>query len=93
MSEHWPGPWEAQDDDFHGRWWSIYDADGELVARVMGNTESFDASAYLIATAPELLAALKGFYDAVRDVNRPNLRKLAQARSLAGAAISKAEGI
>ena len=85
VTQHTPGPWEAQDTaghDIHGQT-AIYDAGGKDVAIVYDG----DANARLIAAAPDLLKALKGMvaHESRCDEKCPDL---ANAR----AAIKAAEG-
>lgn len=56
---HAPGPWIACHDPDDGGEYAIQAANGIHVALTIGNTRTERANAYLIAAAPELLAALK----------------------------------
>ena len=59
-SKHTPGPWRVRlstPEEGYYCWW-IYDADDREVTTVDGRDE---ANARLIASAPDLLAALKAF--------------------------------
>ena len=84
-----PGPWEPGRPDtrtiseVHGKW--IYAGDMYL-AIVKENAEADTmANAYLIAAAPDLLAACEALYD---DQRGP----LTEAMKMAEAAIKKARG-
>ena len=91
---HTPGPWYLNP---HG--W-VVQSTGDIVTRVEGSYNK-ESDARLIAAAPDLLAALAGCADALREAGkdfaqanklaaRPNLYELHE-RS-ARAAIAKAKG-
>ncbi len=106
MSKHTPGPWSVQTTQrphVAGHWREIV-ADKLVVAEVYEDDEPHEpysplpkeaeANARLIAAAPELLEALKGFA-----LNRAHLRTedpfdgaLSRLLDMADAAIAKAEG-
>lgn len=81
---HTPGPWHA--------------TNGRVVSLKAGRTvadmrfKNGDCDSLLVAAAPELLMALKGFVDAVR--REPNISTLELINCLqpADAAIAQAEG-
>lgn len=78
MSQHAPGPW-------------TWDSDEDLVCDSRGNgiaeVYSFSKDGKLIAAAPELLEAVKGFMRWLdSDIS------LQEAKDMARAAIAKAEG-
>lgn len=86
-NQHTPGPWkwdESRDE--------IFDHDGAQIAAIQHYRvadEAISANARLIASAPELLEALKRFASAMEQRSYPELQGVA---SDAFAAIAKAEG-
>ena len=82
--KHTPGPWYYAPAAKSGYWIEI---DDELIAKVVRNGDVELANARLIATAPELLQALKQCYS---DLSRyaPNSTGSIEARAV----ITKAEG-
>lgn len=107
--KHTPGPWKVFIDDSGDEWtgWplSIYaenDEDKSIVRpggqwpykwdAAMSQREAV-ANAHLIAAAPDLLAALKAFLHANREMQDYQLTKEeSDARQLAFAAIARVEG-
>lgn len=95
MSEHAPGPWEAQNTaghDLHGQT-AVYDANGKDVAIVYDGT----ANAPLIAAAPELLDALKSLLEGIAQnvmisARLGGKRDAHERITRARAAIAKTEG-
>jgi hypothetical protein len=90
-AKHTPGPWEIEGDT------DIYSQEGELLASAYGffdaarnlkDTPETQANARLIATAPELLQALKLLRDELAGRWLDDLDCFKQAE----AAIAKAEG-
>lgn len=73
MSGHTPGPWEFVKREFGAKWKRFVYREGRrdnAIADVCGGraaTES-DGNAYLIAAAPDLLAAAQDARDALRDI-------------------------
>jgi hypothetical protein len=55
---HTPGPWIHETEDAWGTVWA-----DKPVARVIGDSAEAEANARLIASAPDLLEALKGIID------------------------------
>ncbi len=96
---HTPGPWRVMPESQAQSPWIVGDAEGGSIADCEPcgpwmPDEVADANARLIASAPDLLAALRGYLDA-----RPQCEctphsgcQMAKARSAARAAIAKAEG-
>lgn len=84
MSKHTPGPWRVIIDDTGGPFsgWPSVEAPDEIDAAVVlraGFAQEFNqpfsqrealANAHLIAAAPDLLKALKGMVDYVKNGNR-----------------------
>ncbi len=68
MAEHTPGPWSSYSDDppeVHNPTIHVEAPDwGDVATLGGGPLEIRQANAYLIAAAPELLAALRGMLDA-----------------------------
>lgn len=113
MAQHTPGPWHQGQGNGEG---SIFPAEGRMRMETGGTTlypicsmttgwkaDEDSANARLIATAPEMLAALKAAHtaidainphdDAVAAINRAGLAHgLVQAQRAIFAAIRKAEG-
>jgi hypothetical protein len=93
MSGHTPGPWKTDTDDFHDR--CIYDADGNWLANATSDDESpeaiarSEANTLLLASAPELLDALK----AIMEAHGPGTLASEGLYNQAVAAINKAEGL
>lgn len=93
--KHTPGPWEVSDMAAN-----VYGATGDVVASIHGLpkphlTGERKANAYLIATAPELLVAVKMMEEAItawQYTGKPNLGVIGTAQDAARAAIAKAEG-
>ena len=97
MSKHTPGPWRAQLREYGGQWeverhWEVVSAcDTEWwIAEDASYTGCDEATARLIAAAPELLEALMG----LRLYVDPLLggEEVDNAIRAANAAIAKAEG-
>jgi hypothetical protein len=84
QATHTPGPWKEK------RKLAIYSADDEPICAVFpAETEGQSAAnARLIAAAPDLLEALRGFHPS--QIKAPG--ELARAWEVAKAAIAKAEG-
>jgi hypothetical protein len=107
QTEHTPGPWTYRDSNM--RTWDIV-ASADIACRPIAEiprpdnddcgVPEADANARLIAAAPELLAALRGGADALREAGkgfalanpgvRPNLYELHE--QVAREAIAKAQG-
>lgn len=103
---HTPGPWETISspvltDTHPTRPWRTYvsSKNGSVAASNGGTIEEAEANGVLIATAPDLLAALEAAYDSLCDMRDrapdlgitlgdDDLKAIAQAR----AAIAKARG-
>lgn len=88
---HTPGPWKVIEPfDVYDEWRvAIDDNDpGVAVVAVMDSQSENEANAHLIASAPELYAALKALLDWSTSEYQSNARIDAQAR----AALAKAEG-
>lgn len=86
MKNHTPGPWQL-DSEFY-RFGAIIAPDFGQVAAVRGDLKlEALANARLIAAAPELLEALKGFVQRAEQLNGIDTGPLAQAR----AAIAKCD--
>lgn len=81
IGTHTPAPWLSTN---HGL--TIKTGRGDIVCHVRSG-ENIDADARLIAAAPELLAALKGFMN-----NTSVVHGLPHTARAAAAAIAKAEG-
>lgn len=94
-NQHTPGPW-VQKGESHGNYISIGPRDGKTVARVpWGDGDAANAS--LIASAPELLAALEECLPLLRikadGATSPGSMKACDRRlALAENAIAKAKG-
>ncbi len=102
MTQHTPGPWDDQYPQHSPGEIHIYGADGNIVGSVWGieNDAQKDtvsvANARLIAAAPELLEALKGLCNTLREYSKnretPQLHgPVCVASEQARAAIAKAE--
>ena len=102
---HTPGPWMASQAFFFGHdSWQITGTNGDtspFLCRLTDDTPDYAANARLIASSPELLSALAGCADALREAGkdfaranphavRPNLYELHE--KAARAAIAKATG-
>lgn len=87
MSAYTPGPWESLDGGEIGE--IFVDSDegpvADLVKPERGGSKRVEANARLIAAAPDLLAALKGFV-------QPAGQYSGDLEAAAIAAIEKAEG-
>lgn len=81
MSKHTPGPWRTDKEIIRG-------GDDDYIAVIIAGNSS-DANACLIAAAPELLEACKGFLE---HWPFPNGIPLQETANRARAAIAKAEG-
>lgn len=92
MRGHTPGPWKrgCVGSDAY---WVGPDWDRPLVARIERDRDESDADARLIASAPDLLAALKSLLDYdVQDAGCLPTDAHLDAQNDARAAIAKAEG-
>jgi len=92
MSKHTPGPW-VLDNAEGGDWFRYVLAEDSQIGRVdLGNrgaiSQHGEANARLIASAPEIYAALKDLVYQVQGPDQPAWLCLKDAR----AAIAKAEG-
>ena len=89
MSKHAPGPWTAI---YHAGFGVLIVSHEGRVARVTSggdpDYERIDANAYLIAAAPDMLAALNMALDAIKD----NWEIDDDVQTAIRAAIAKAEG-
>lgn len=56
-----PGPWDL--DRCNGRVFVVGSDGNSAIAKILGNRPGANADAALIAAAPELLVALKGFFE------------------------------
>ena len=65
-TKHTPGPWIAEKDET-AEVWDIRCEDGTVAMTDDWDKETNEANARLIASAPELLAALKNEHDKARD--------------------------
>jgi hypothetical protein len=86
---HTPGPWIHETEDAWGTVWA-----DKPVARVIGDSAEAEANARLIASAPDLLEALKALDAVLGDTPMPDcatMNRLIAASSRARAAIAKAE--
>ncbi len=94
MSGHTPGPWLA-DDGEGGDWVVAAESDGDVIAPLFMATGHYDdakANAYLIAAAPDLLAALRDLMPLMAEcdcINSDRQQPLCPCRA-ARAAIAKA---
>jgi hypothetical protein len=93
MRNHTPGPWRT---GHHGEWVIAQDPEiGESVVAIVEGP-SWKANAMLMASAPELLSALKNAANvlaAVATGQLPSIGTDSAALKLARAAIAKAEGV
>lgn len=64
-AKHTPGPWEAFTQSSFSGWWSVRDSNGREIGSGDGGFEIADAR--LIASAPELLEALRAAKVAVQE--------------------------
>ncbi len=98
MPQHTPGPWIVRDDDDydhvftakkpHRRICNVY---GGIKGSNAADMEGL-ANATLIASAPELLAALENLHVLTRTLPYPEDGAVHQAHAAARAAIAKARG-
>jgi hypothetical protein len=101
MTKHTPGPWtQPETKRTHNRW--FVEGGGRLVAAASGPqfaipADEADANARLIASAPELLAAVNRLLNTMNHVyvsqpTHEDLPAWAEAQQQARAAIAKATG-
>jgi hypothetical protein len=100
-SEHTPGPWRKQITD---EGFNIADSTGNwdictITAQYAPTTEQAEANARLLASAPDLLAALRellaigeGGVVLRNETGKPTWSALDAVKSIASEAIAKAEG-
>ena len=91
---HTPGPWFRRSPSRSKVWWIVRE-DGKRLAQVLCSHDvNDDANAHLIASAPDLLEALKAFLTVNSDeiADMPMSHDLARALGTARAAIALAHG-
>ena len=92
-TKHTPGPWGVLDEPGHPPLitaWNEADGSTDDIAVLCDETSTTLANAFLIASAPELLAALQRMEDWARTIDDEESRVPFDVRQEAQAAIAKA---